>query len=354
MAFSEYLDIELGEKKDLDYESRYNCPFCPSNHSFKLYVNTSGGKKDGLWNCKKCGKTGNPVSFVMMYNQVGFPEAKDILELYSYDMEDFEYEARELGLSEEELILLLMDRQENPVEEEEAEQFYIAPPLPVGYKRLADNLDNQEIIPFIAYLIEKRNFTAEDIFMHNIGYITDGYAITPSGKKVYLHNHVVFLTHDDKGAYQYWNTRSIEDNPFIKSFNGTALDGEYSKRNTVFNLNVAKKLKELVIVEGVPDALTIGPSGIGTFGKQVTDEQVRLIVKDLIPEQRIYVMLDDDAKEELAKLASRIHKVHENTYIVLNPSKRDANDLGREKTWEIIRHHSILADDVGLSLLYLS
>lgn len=353
MAFTEYLDIELGEKKDLGYETRYNCPFCSPNNDFKLYVNSSGTKRDGLWNCKKCGKTGNPISFVMKYNQVGFTEAKDILELYDYEVSEFEREARDLGLSEEEMLMLMIDRIDEP-EELKSEDLLVPPPLPTGFKRLVDNLDNPEIIPFIDYLIMKRKFTADDIFMHNIGYIVDGYTTTVQGKKVYLNNHVVFLTHDDNGNYQYWNTRSIEPDPVIKSFNGTALEGEYSKRSSVFNLNVAKHLKEIVIVEGVPDALTIGPEGVGTFGKQVTDEQVRVITKDLTPDQRIYVMLDDDAQEEIVKLASKLYKVHSNTYVVINGTNEDPNDMGREKTWDIIHSNSVLADDVGMSLLFLA
>lgn len=346
------MDSELIDYKDTSVnEVRYNCPFCPPNEDYKLYVKVANDKTDGLWQCKKCSSVGNPVSFVMKYNGVDFKTAKDILELYGFDDNDFTREAKERGVSIEEYLLLLMREKDKVIEN--AKNTLTPPPLPIGYKRIVDNLQNPEVVPFVNYLINVRGYTVDDIILHNIGYITNGYAVSSKDKKIPLNNHVVFLTHDNNGNYQYWNTRSIDPEPYIKSFNGLADDNQYSKRNTVFNLNRARYCKDLVLVEGVTDALTVGEQGIATFGKQVTNEQVELILANIQPEQNLFIMLDRDADTEASKLADKIQPKHKNTYIVLNPTGQDANSLGRVKTWEIITQNSKIASPENLSLLFL-
>lgn len=354
MAFSDFLDEHLGERKDVGHEYRYNCPFCFPNNDFKMYVKKSNDKTDGLWHCKKCDLSGNPITFVKLYNSSNYYEALDTLSLYDYEISDFVREGKENGLTTEEILLLYMIEQNNSkgLEDIREEKTRLSPPpLPIG---LSMDWLAPEARPFLEYLIAKRGFDPKDILYHNMGYVVTGHTMTDSGKYVPLNNHVIFLTHDKDGNYQYWNSRSIESKPKIKTFNAPAKDNEYSKRTSVFNLNTAIKQPDIVIVEGVPDALTIGPSGVATFGKQVTDEQVDLIVNNININQNIYIMLDADAKDLSAKLAQKIYKKHENTYIVLNDTHSDANDLGKEETWKIIKNSSVKADENGVMLLYLT
>lgn len=348
MGFRDYLDLELDDFKDVGHEVRYNCPFCPPNTDYKLYVKVASDNTDGLWHCKKCDSTGNPISFVMKYNKVGFGEAKDILEMY-VDEDLFASNYRELGLSDSEIMYLMLIQEE---EEEEVQEFK-APELPVGTKLIMDNLHNPEVIPFVDYLVNKRRLNPDVIEFYNIGYIKKGHATTVEGKNVPLDNHIVFFTYDNHGRYIYWNTRSILPDPYIKSFNGVSKEGEYSKRNTIFNMGVARHQPEIVVVEGVIDALTIGHSGVATFGKQVTDAQVAEILKNVTPEKKIYVMIDRDAPVQADKLAQRLYEKHKNTFIVLNPEDHDANDIGTDKTWELIRNHSIRADSNQRLMLFL-
>lgn len=352
MSFEDYLDDELVDKLATNSDQvRYKCPFCMDD-KYRLYLNISGEEKDGLWTCFHCGQSGNPISYVMKTANVDFKTAKDMLEIYGYGEDDFIQKAEAKGISIEEYLLLQMMEMDKPVEEEK-EEVLVPPPLPVGYKRIVDNLDNPEVIPFLEYLINVRGYTDQDIITHNIGYVIDGHAITPSDKPVSIRNQVVFLTHDDQGRYQYWNTRSIEKKPFIKSLNGMSRDGEYSKRTAIFNLNLAKHGKDIVIVEGVTDALTVGSQGVATFGKQVTDEQVKLLLDSLKPSHNLYIMLDRDADIQASKLAEKIYPHHENTFMVVNPTGRDANDLGHDKTWEVIRNSSVIASPEKISLLFL-
>lgn len=354
MAFSDFLDEHLGESKDVGHELRYNCPFCEPNHDFKLYVKKATDSSEGLWHCKKCDRSGNPVVFVREYNGCNYHEAVDTLSLYDYEMSPFVQEAKRNGLTTEEILLLYMIEKAKTAEEpEEVEEVkLVPPPLPIGFRM---DWDHPDAVPFLDYMVNRRGFSLEDIIKHNMGFVVKGHTETAQGKYVPLNNHVIFLTHDNEGRYQYWNSRSIEKDPRIKTFNAPARDHEYSKRTTVFNLNAARYLYDIVIVEGVPDALTIGPSGVATFGKQVSDEQVEKILRSVnSPDQHIYIMLDMDAKDAMKRLGERLHKRHENTFFVINPTRKDANDLGREETWKIIRNNSVKADETGRMLLYLN
>ena len=433
MSFSEYLDEELGEHRNIHVEKIYHCPFCDDNRAFKLYVKVSNDNTDGLWHCKKCDRSGNPVKFIMEYNHYTFAEAKDLLSLYDYEITNIEQQAKDMGLSIEEQLLLFMGTLKK--QEEIVETKLVPPPLPVGYR---NDWTHADAFPFLAYLANKRGLSWADIRTHNMGFITNGYTLNATGKQVTLNNHVVILTHDEQGNYQYWNTRSIEpdayiktfncpakDNeyskrttvfnlnlarhepnlfltegvfdaltlgtggiatfgkqvtlnnhvvilthdeqgnyqywntrsiepdPYIKTFNCPAKDNEYSKRTTVFNLNLARHEPNLFLTEGVFDALTLGTGGIATFGKQVTQEQIDLILGSITPEQNLYIMLDMDAKEQMASLAKKLYSKHSNTYIVINPTGKDANDLGREKAYDIIQTNSVLADSRGQMLVLL-
>lgn len=349
--FADYLDSELGEKKNIGNELRYNCPFCSSNHDFKFYVKVADDSTDGLWHCKKCDDRGNPVSFVMKYANVNFKDALDLLELYNVFIDTAHIKPKDMNMTDEEYILLLIETMETP-EETEAEVKLVPPPLPTGYKRLIDNLYNPEAYPFLLYA-NSRGFTLADIETHNIGYVTYSEIRTANGNILPLRDHLVILTHGDQGEYQYWNTRSIVPS-HIKSINAPSQEGEYSKRTTVFNLNRAKRTPYIVINEGVPDALTVGESGVGTFGKQITAEQVKLILKDIREDQRIYILLDNDAVAQIVSIARKLYSQHKNTYVVLKKTDEDANDLGHDKIWDIIENNSVVADEVGLSLLLLT
>lgn len=347
--FSDLLTAELGTPIDIGDEYRYNCPFCESNDKHKLYLHVAEDDKENLWHCFKCGERGNPISFVMKYFQVNFNDSLDILEGFDYTFDNRNFVPKDESLTDEEYILLMMANKQE--EQKKPEEHFVPPALPEGFKLLADNIRNPEAYPFLLYA-HSRGFTFDDIYLHNMGYVVHSTVPLANGKEIHLHNHLIFITHGDDGKMQYWNTRAIGES-YVKAFNAPSRDHEYSKRNVVFNLNRAKRTPFIVINEGVPDAIAVGESGVGTFGKQVTNEQIHLITKDLAPTQKIYIFLDNDAKNEIKKLAEKLFQVHEETYIVLNPTNDDANKLGHVKAWEVINNHSVKADGLGIIQLML-
>lgn len=348
--FSDLLDNELGYPKDTGTDYRYNCPFCGSD-KYKLYLRVAEGAMQNVWHCFRCGEAGNPITFVMKYFHVSYPEALDILETYDFNMDSANYEPKDESLTDEEYIILQIANRKKQQEEKPKIEL-VPPPLPPGFKLLQANMNNPEAYPFLSYAYS-RGFTPEQLFMHNVGYVTSSKVDLPTGKSIYLKNHLVFLTHGDDGQMQYWNTRAIYKGEYVKSFNAPSNDGEYSKSTTIFNLNLAKNEEFVVLFEGVPDALTIGAPGVATFGKQVTDEQIDLLVSSVAPTKPIFIYLDKDAKDETKKLAERLYARHKMTFIVLSPTYDDANKLGRDRAWEIIMNHSVSADANGILQLIL-
>lgn len=345
--FLDLLKQELGESKSAGGETRFNCPFC-TDVKHKFYVNN----EKGLWICFKCSETGNPVSFVMKYYNVSYTEAIDILATYDYDpkaVRESQYSLSQYGqdLTEEERLLLFISRQGEPIETDTKKSLKCPPP-PTNCKSLMANFHNPEAFPFFQYL-KNRRVTLEQIKTHNISYVTYGQVDLADGRKMDLVNHVVFFTFDESNKPIYWNTRSIEKNPFIKSFNAPSREGEYSKNNTVFNLNNVHNADKIVVHEGVFNSFMTPGCGVATFGKKITEEQVKLLLsvstKRNIP---IYLFLDTDAWKEMITTANLIKRLEPNqvVYYVYSGLDQDANDLGIEKCKELI-DNAFLADSQG-------
>lgn len=346
--FMDLLKQELGDSREAGEETRFNCPFC-SDMKHKFYINN----KNGLWICFKCSAAGNLVSFVMKYFMVDYMEAVDILLTYDYDVkaerQGQQYSLNNYGadLTEEEKLLMFITRQGQPLEEEHKIE-YKCPAPPTNCKSLLANFNNPEAYPFFMYL-HKRGVTLEQIKTHNISYVTYGQVELTSGKKMNLVNHVVFFTFDENRKPIYWNTRSIEPEPFIKSFNAPSKPGEYSKNNTVFNLNNVLNADKIVVHEGVFNSFMTPGCGVATFGKKITEEQVKLILQAAKKGNKpIYLFLDTDAWKEMIDTANMIHRLdpYKTVYYVYSGLEEDANDLGIERVQQLI-DNAWIADTEG-------
>lgn len=349
MRFQDFLTMEIGEpKEDAINETRYCCPFCGET-KYKFYVLNSLGSDNGLFQCKKCGVKGNPITFMKEYYNMDGKTARDTLESNGISIDFAPQGLYSSELTEREsLMLMLQGNNTNTIEKKET---LLPPEIPLGIEYIKDNFDNPRAKPFIDYLLS-RNITKNQMIDHCIGYVVNGKFRRSDGKYLSLRNSVVFFTFDAYGKYVYWNTRSIEPNPYLKTINAPAKDNEYSRKDVVFNLNKAKNQPFIVINEGVFDALTFGDFGVATFGKQVTDRQIDLILKTIRDRDRkpkIYLFLDKDATKETVDSASRLYARHEQTYVVPHGSQ-DANDMGMYQSLLLLKENSVLATPENLNL----
>lgn len=318
-------------------EVHLDCPFC-GEHDKKLYVSPKG-----QFICFKCESRGNsPISFFMQYYDVSYKEASDMLKDEDFASPKVEPIDNETLLSR--LVAL------NTKAEKQKQVGKKCPAFPTNTKLLRDNLNNPESYPYLWYL-KNRGITLQQIYKYNLGYLTSG-TIKTQDKDMIISNSIIFPTYGLNNDVIYWSTRSIEPNPFIKSFNALAKDNEYSRKDVVFNLNHVKD--KMVICEGIFNAISSTVAdyvGVATLGKAITDDQINLMLK--VNPKYFYVFLDNDAMKEEIKLIDRLKQriSLDRIYLVVNPYKdKDANDLGSTIVKELLDK----AQPVNLqSLLYL-
>lgn len=349
----DYLNRQLGAGRTSNKDTIYPCPFCGRP---KLYVITDHtDDKFGVFHCFHCSASGSLVKLISFINNISYNDAKLLLpEIDQYAVTTDTIAVEEATPEESLLAILLKSQQQHFTEKPPLSDLTKIPlpdkkppKLPQGLKYIKDNDSNKEAEPFIEYLYS-RGLSWQDIVYNNIGYITYGGAFSSNNKFFPIINHVVFFCYDEYGQYQYWNTRAIyPSNP--KSINAPELPDYLGKGDVIFNLYPALESNSIVLVEGVPDALTLGTSAIATYGKMLTDTQKALIVNNIKPSQSLILMLDMDAWDTMASLAVELYKYHENTYIVYNPTRQDANALGSQQAWNIISSHTIKATPRGIS-----
>lgn len=342
MGLEDLLDPILGRSLKANTQLRYMCPYC-GNSDRKLYINNAEMSKGyGMWLCFNCEAKGALVKLVMEAAHLSFVQAADEINASGIVTDQAMYDS-ELT-NNENLLLALNHRQQVYDETVNLAQVPIpikpTPKLPYGLKYFRDHIGDPEAEPFLQYL-EHRGFSRKLVINLGYGYITQGYAISGTGKQIPIFDHVVFFTYDDSGNWVYWNTRAIRDS-IPKSVNApNTLDNDYyGKGDLLYGLDARKDLglttQPLVLTEGVPDALTLYPYGVATFGKQITDVQKAILVQKVPQETPILVMLDMDAVHLLAKVAKELYLYHPKTYMVYNPTKKDANSLGPAKVKQVI------------------
>ena len=102
-----------------------------------------------------------------------------------------------------------------------------------------------------------------------------------------------------------------------------------NRRKCVFNLHRIPKGVPIIITEGSLTAISAGSNAIATYGKYVTDSQLKTILSN--QPSSIYVNLDPDAYESAVALCDKLLRMTSvPIYLVVLPDDKDANDLGHE------------------------
>jgi len=98
----------------------------------------------------------------------------------------------------------------------------------------------------------------------------------------------------------------------------------------VFNLHRIKLGSPIIITEGVFSAISAGKNAVATYGKYVSDYQMKLILGN--KPSTVFVCLDTDAFDTATKLCDRIlSQSRVEVRLVELPEDQDPSDLGHEK-----------------------
>ena len=277
-------------------ERLFICPFC-YHHKPKLSINF--GKRMGFWKCWVCDESGKRFSTLLYRLGYSRKEIKDVLQ----DHEDFSYK-----------------------KEHKEETRKIS--LPREYKPLWRPNSGVEY-PNAVKFLKDRGLTKYDIYRYQIGFCEDGM----------YKSRIIIPSYDDEMKLNYFVSRCYYDSP-LKYKNPPA-----SRNNIIFE-NLINWKMPVVLVEGMFDAIAVRRNCIPLLGKIMSDKLKQTLINTKPPE--VYVMLDRDAQRAAMKIEQYLKSFYINVKLVI-PTDKDPNDLGFEKSWEVIRDatKSTFADLVG-------
>ena len=267
-------------------EHAFHCPFC-NHHKKKLQVNCETQK----WHCWVCNKGGYKIGILL--RKINAP--KNIIS---------------------EVLKILGDYQGVSKEKEEVTKYDVS--LPQCYKPLWKKSDDPLYKNAIHYL-RQRNIGSLDILRYSIGFCSsNGYS-----------NRIIIPSYDTDGKLNYFMARDMFPNSKFKYKNPPM-----SKDTVGFELFINWK-EPIVLCEGVFDAIAIRHNVIPLFGKFPSKTLVMRLVEKKV--KKIYVALDEDAKQDAIKLAKFLMDYGIETYL-LNMRDKDPSELGFTKFWEIAQN----------------
>ena len=159
--------------------------------------------------------------------------------------------------------------------------------------------------------LKSRKITNIDIERYNIGFCEEGE----------YQNMIVIPSYDKNGNLNWFSTRTF-NNSYIKTRN-PSVSKDIIGFEYFINWNVP-----IIICEGAFDAITARKNAIPLFGKNISNELMKAIVQNNVPE--IYIALDNDAFKDAIKHCETLLKFNKKVYLI-ELNKKDINDIGFEE-----------------------
>ena len=265
-------------------ESAFHCPFC-NHHKKKLQVNFDTQK----WHCWVCNAGGHKIGILL--RKINAP--KQIIS---------------------EVLRILGDYKGVKYEKDEKTEYNVS--LPQCYKPLWKPSTDPLYTNAISYL-KRRGIGSIDILRYSIGYCSsNGYS-----------NRIIIPSYDVDGKLNYFIARDMFPNSKFKYKNPPM-----SKDTVCFEMFVNWN-EPIILVEGVFDAIAIRNNAIPLLGKFPSKTLVMRLVENQV--KKIYVALDEDARQDAIKLSKFLMDYGIETYL-LNMKDKDPSELGFTKFWELL------------------
>ena len=272
----------LGRSYQSGHEQLFRCPFC-NHHKMKMSVNVD----KSVFKCWICDKSGRDLGYLV--RKFGTREQRDEWSKYDDQVEitDFDF---------------LFAEPDAPVEQRID--------LPEGFVSLASRTPPEGAQTALRYLT-KRGVTKGDILKWKIGFCKDGeYA-----------GRVVIPSFNENGYANYYVARSY-GSEWPKYKNPPA------SRDIIFNELYVNWNEDLVIVEGVFDAIKAG-NGIPLLGSTLREGSAlfQAIVKN---GNRVYLALDEDASKKTRSIIRLLQRYGVEVYEVDTSGVEDVGDMSKK------------------------
>jgi DNA primase len=257
-------------------ELRFNCPFCQArvgktDTKHRLYINPSLHIHGvvGWYHCMRC-KARGPVKRLLA--GCGFEDQRYSASKWA----EFVKQLKGFGS--------FAPRQTIQVE------------LPNDYMEVIEGTRAHR------YLID-RGLDNKVIEHYRIGYGTEDLSGMSKEERKHFagEGRVIVPDFDDEGNCIYWVARTYRKHRLrYKNPDQSHSSGQ------VFHLAAAMAYTEVVITEGVFSAMAVGDDAIGTYGKNVTNIQIAMLVRAGF--DKYIVALDGDARKDAVVLAQALHE----------------------------------------------
>lgn len=156
------------------------------------------------------------------------------------------------------------------------------------------------------YLVETRGLRPDQIFYYKLGFCSTG-----------KYKNCVILPVYEEGKLVYFVGRNIYQKRYMNPTKPS--------RGILFNYT---NQESVILTEGIFDAIAVGYNGIALLGKFLKEDQKRLLIKGL--PKTIYVMLDEDARQDAITIAQALAKVLPNVRLASTYDKHDPGDMTEE------------------------
>jgi DNA primase len=308
---------------------------CPFHNEKSPSFNVNPARN--IFKCFGCGKGGDPITFVMEHESIGYPEALRFL-------------AKKYGIAIEETAVtkeFLAEKQVN-------DSLYIINER--ALKFFQDQLfetDKGKSIG-LAYFKE-RGFREETIRKWGLGFTTDdsnlltktlvteGYALdylrklgltSKEYERDFFRNRVMFTIHSLAGKPLAFAGRIMQKDANAPKYINSPETEIYTKSRSLYGIFHARKaiqqLDECILVEGYTDVISLHQAGIenvvASSGTSLTTDQIRMI-KRFTP--NIKILYDGDAAGIKAAIRGLDMVLEEdmNVRVVLLPNKEDPDSF---------------------------
>jgi hypothetical protein len=264
-----------------------DCPDC-GEHKFGVHIDYERS------NCFKCGYKPNLIKLIGdLENLSSYGDIRGLLG--TFDGVDF------IEIKQEEVYQLKKDNI-----------------LPEGYNNIKKG--NSLMARSARNYLKKRGFDIDELSMAGFGYCNKGkyfgYIIMP----FYYNNQLVYFN-----ARLYIGSGPKFNNPETEDFG-------LGKNFIIYNRDSLYMYDRIHLVESVTNCRTIGDDAIAIGGKVLSSYQKNEIIKS--PCKKIIIGLDRDAIQYAIDIAYELID-YKRVKIMVMPTERDINDVGRDKAMKI-------------------
>ena len=293
----------LGPYRKMSEEFLFHCPYC-EHRKRKMSINVS----KGFWKCWTCDTRGkNIYRIVRKFGTLSQKSQwRELTSTIEYDK--------------------LEDLFEEKIEEKQILE------MPEGFTSLA----NKTLPPtgFAARnYLRKRGVSKQDIVWWKMGYCSGGE----------YEGRIVIPSFDDEGDLNYFVSRSYEKKAYPKYKNPSA------SKNIIFNDLFVDWSSDIVLVEGVFDALVAGRNAVPVLGSTLAYNST-LLQKIVKEDAAVYVALDPDAKKKELEIIKTLLDFDIEVWKVDIGDNEDVGSMKKDQFQRCLKKAALITSDNYLML----